>query len=48
MEISFDNKNFENIIGERDSNPRYPLGTTAFRVQRIQPDSAISPNIVLN
>ena len=28
---------------ERDSNPRYPKGYTAFRVQRIQPGSAISP-----
>ena len=28
---------------ERDSNPRYTQVYTAFRVQRIQPDSAISP-----
>ena len=28
--------------------PPVPIGYTAFRVQRIQPDSAISPNIVLN
>ena len=28
--------------------PPVPIGYTAFRVQRIQPDSAISPNKVLN
>ena len=36
-------------FGEREGfEPRVPKGYTAFRVQRIQPDSAISPYNVLN
>ena len=34
--------------GERGIRTPGTLGYTAFRVQRIQPDSAISPNNVLN
>ena len=32
---------------ERDSNPRSDKSETAFRVRRIQPDSAISPKFCL-
>ena len=46
-------KNFSNegfyFFAEREGfEPPVPKGYTAFRVQRIQPDSAISPNNVLN
>ena len=42
-------KIFEFFIAEREGfEPPIPKGYTAFRMQRIQPDSAISPIYVLN